>query len=187
MFFNFKMISGQKKKFIKIPKKVFDGMKEQGALVDKLVGENLYSVTNLVYGDKAWKVYEDWGVTVDADPQVLAVFTPPENIIDSVLCPDEALCFPIQREANSIVYHYAPLRMEDFRLEALPEVGPPLRAVEPFVRVHHTSIALTKIMSRIQRPPENYLTLQSLRTESYMCTIIQQWSNAGVAIHLFKA
>ena len=80
-----------KKKSTKIPKNVLNEMQDRGALVEKLEGEDLYSVTEIVYGDEAWKVYEHWGNTIDGDPRVGAVFAPPENIINSVLCPDDAL------------------------------------------------------------------------------------------------
>ena len=175
-----------KNKSTKIPKNVLHEMQDLGALVEKLEGEDLYSVTEIVYGDEAWKVYEHWGNTIDGDPRVGAVFAPPENIINSVLCPDDALGIPIQREVNSIILHYAPLRIGDFRNEDLPEIPGPVVAPRPHVNVHHATITLSKLMQRIQNPPNNYPILYSLRSGSYICTVNQQWSNAGVDIELFK-
>ena len=173
-------------KSVAMPKKILNEMRNRGALVEKLVGENLYSVTEIVYGDEAWKVYQDWGNTMDGDLRVGAVFAPSENIIHSVLCPNDALGIPIQRESNSIIYYYAPLRMQDFRNQVLPEIGIPLVAPRPLVNIKHATIALSKLMQRIQNPPANYPTLNSLCSGSYICTVVQQWSNAGVDIELFK-
>ena len=53
------------KKYTKIPKEVLNEMQDRGALVGKLEGEDLFSVTDIAYGDEAWKVYEDWGNTID--------------------------------------------------------------------------------------------------------------------------
>ena len=41
----------------KIPLKVINIMKEKGARVEKLEGENLYSITDIVFGDEAWDAY----------------------------------------------------------------------------------------------------------------------------------
>ena len=87
-----------KKNSTKIPLNVLNEMKDRGAIVEKLQGEDLYSVTELVYGDEAWKVYQDWGNTIDADPRVGAVFAPSENILGSVLRPDDIIAIRIQRE-----------------------------------------------------------------------------------------
>lgn len=175
-----------KKKSTKIPKKVLNEMQDRGALVEKLEGEDLYSVTEIVYGDEAWKVYEDWGNTIDGDPRVGAVFAPPENILGTVLCPNVQLAFEIYQETNSIILHYAPKRIGDFRNEDSPEIPGPVAAPRPHVNVHHATIALSKLMQRIQNPPNNYPILDSLRSGSYICTVNQQWSNAGVDIELFK-
>ena len=132
-----------KKKSIKIPKKVLDEMRDLGAHVEKLQGEDLYSVAEIVYGDKAWNAYERWGNTIDGDPRVGAVFAPSENIINSVLCPNDTLGIPIQREANSIILHYAPLRIGDFGNKDLPEIPGPVAAPRSHVKVHHAAIALS--------------------------------------------
>ena len=143
----------------KIPRNVLNAMKDSGALVEKLEGEELYSVTDIVYGDEAWKIYEDWGNTVDGDPRVGAIFAPSENILGTVLCPDDIIAIRIQREANSIIYHYAPKSIEDFRNEDLLEIPGPLVAPRPLVKVHHARIALSKLLRRIQNPPSNYQSL----------------------------
>jgi hypothetical protein len=61
-------------KNVKIPKNVLDNMKNCGAFVEKLKGESLYSVSHIVYGDEAWKVYEDWVKTVDGYHKIGAIF-----------------------------------------------------------------------------------------------------------------
>jgi len=173
-------------KCTKIPKKVLDEMKAKGAKVEKLEGEELYSVTNITYKDKAWDVYEAWGETIDGDPRVGSGFFPLDSIIGTALCPEDALGVLVMREANSIIHYYAPLRRDDFNGNILPEIGPILRAPRMLINVHHASIALSKLLQRIQNPPYNYPTINSLRSGSYICTINQQWANAGVEIVLFK-
>jgi hypothetical protein len=175
-----------KKKSTKIPKRVLNEMQVLGALVKKLKGEDLYLVTEIVYGDEAWKVYEHWGNTIESNIIVGAMFAPPENIINSVLCPNVSLGFPIQKEANSIILHYASLRIEDFQNEKLPKIPAPIAAPKLHTNISHPTIALSKMMHRIQNPPKNYPILDSLHSGSYICTVNQQWSNAGVVIHLFK-
>lgn len=175
-----------KKKSTKIPTKVLNQMKENGALVDKLEGEDLYSVTDVVYGDKAWKVYEDWGNNIDGNPIVLAGFFPSKNIVGSVLCPDDAVCFQIQRDANSIIHYYAPLRRDIFQDNDFTKIGPPLHAPRMGVSVHHAKIALSKIPERIRTPPDDYPALRSLKSGSYICNIQQTWANTVVNVVLFK-
>jgi hypothetical protein len=100
-----------------------------------------------------------------------------------VICPVDALVFPIQREANSIICHYALMRMVDFQQNNLPDIEPPLESPGMGVAVQWATVALSKIPERIQRPPENYPILSSLRPGSYICQI---WGNAVVVIALFK-
>ena len=170
-----------------IPTKVRNNLRNLGAVVEKLVGENLYSITGIVYGDEAWKVYEEWGKSIDGDPRVGAVYGPSEDIVDTALCPQDAIGIPLLRECNSIIYYYSSLRPNDFGGgDQFPEIGAPLRAPRPFVKVHHATMALSKLMERLQQPPANYPVLASLRSGSYICTVVQGWSNAAVDIDLFK-
>jgi hypothetical protein len=175
------------KKCTRIPKQILQNMILKGATVEKLNGEDLYSVTDMVYGDEAWKVYCDWGESIVGDPRVGAVFAPSESVIDTSICPADDIGVAIMREANSIIAHYAPLRAIDFADGAVPFIGPPLRAPRAHSNVHHASIALSKLMEGIQNPPKEYKTIGSLTTGHYICTITQQWSNAGVDIELFKS
>ena len=142
-------------------------------MVEKLPGEELYSITGIKYGDDCWKIYEEWGESVDYDPRVTCGFWPPDSIVDSVLTPSDALIGPIQREANSIVHYYA----------AGNVIGPPLRAPLMNINVHHAAFPLSKLMEEIQQPPQDYPTINSLKSG---CTVNQQWANTGVEILLFK-
>lgn len=52
--------------------------------------------------------------------------------------------------------------------------------------VRHATIAVSKMMEGIQNPPANYPVINALKSGSYICTLNQQWANAGVVINLFK-
>ena len=122
----------------------------------------------------------------DIDPWVSILFQPSQNILDTTTVPPDALGIPIQREASSIVYYYSTLQMDDFENGAIPEIGAPLGAPPATSRIHHATVALSKLMERIQNPPENYPTLLGLKFGSYVCTITQLWANMLVEIVLMK-
>lgn len=166
----------------KIPNIVLNEMKNQGAIIEKLKGENLSSVSNIIYGDAAWKVYETWGNTIDSNIKVGAIFAPPENIIHSISCPDYKIGVIIQREVNSIIYYHAQSRIED-----IVDLGSPLIAPRVNVKIQHAPVALSKLIQRIQNPTANYPTINSLPPGSYICTIDYQLSNVGLDIELFKS
>ncbi|KAI3639184.1 hypothetical protein MIR68_002714 [Amoeboaphelidium protococcarum] len=184
-----KPLAVSKKKPLKgarIPLDVINEMSANGAIVNKLEGEELYSVTGITFEDNAWITYEKWAGGIDKDPRVGANFGPGPNLVNSALVPTDNLIGSIQREARSIVNHYAGLRAQDFENENHPQIGPPLPAPPIFTRIHHAKLALSSLMNRIQDPPNDYPVLRSLRSGSYICTIDQQWANAGVEIVVFK-
>jgi hypothetical protein len=169
----------------KVPKNTIGDMLVSGATV-KEVEENLFSISNVNYGDQAWLVYQKWAMKCKADPRVGAGFFPPGSIINTALVPHSDLVHHIQIEANSIITHYSDLRMEDFEGENDPELPDPLPAPEMMINIHHASIAVSKLMQTIQNPPGNYPTIRGLKAGSYICTVNQQWSNVGVTINIFR-
>jgi hypothetical protein len=173
----------KRNKTAKVPKCVLEELKTSGAVVEKLQGEDLYSVSHIEFKDKAWDIYATWGEAVNQEPRVGAMFAPSET----ALCPKDILGIPIQRETNSVIHYYAPLRIEDFANNVEPGIGPPLQAHHPHVIVHHSAVALSRLMERIQKPPENYPAIHGLKSGSYICTVIQTWANAVVEITLFKS
>ncbi|KAI3630466.1 hypothetical protein MIR68_011901 [Amoeboaphelidium protococcarum] len=184
-----KPLAVSKKKPLKgarIPLNVIKEMAANGATVNKLEGEELYSVTGITFEDNAWMTYEKWAGGIDKDPRVGANFGPGPNIANTVLAPPNHLGHDIQCEARSIVHHYAGLRAQGFENGNHPQIGPPLPAPPIFTRIHHAKLALSSLMNRIQDPPNDYPVLRSLRSGSYICTIDQQWANAGVQIVVFK-
>jgi hypothetical protein len=180
------MINPKPTKSAKIPVKVIKEMEANGASVQKLESEGLYGVTNITYKDRSWDSYAAWGEKIDSDPNVMSAFFPSPEITGTTLCPALDLGAYIQREANSVIYHYAPLGMEAFANDAVPVIGAPLPAPPLFIPVHHSTVALSKLMERIQRPPQDYMTIHSLSPGSYICHIVQHWANATVSIALFK-
>ncbi|KAI3643604.1 hypothetical protein MP228_013159 [Amoeboaphelidium protococcarum] len=184
-----KPLAVSKKKQLKgarIPLDVMTEMSANGATVNKLEGEELYSVTGMTFQDTAWVTYEKWARGIDKDLRVGANFGPGLNLVNSALVPPDHLAHNIQCEARSIVNHYAGLRVQDFENGNNPRIGPPLRAPPIFTRFLNAKLALSSLMNRIQDPPIDYPILRSLKSGSYVCTIDQQWANAGVEIVVFK-
>jgi hypothetical protein len=167
-------------------KQLLKDLEERGAIVQKVDGENLFGVLGLYYKSDAWEVLEEWGKTVDIDPMVLITFYPPPNIANSSICPPDALGIPIMREANSIVHYYSTLRMEDFQENPFPPIGPPLGASPGLVRVNHATVALGKLMERIQNAPPDYPAINSLKSGSYVCNVVQSWANVVFEIIVMK-
>ena len=164
-----------------IPKEVLQSMEANGAKVEKVPGEALVSITEIQYGDAAWKIYEAWAENIDKDPRVFIGFFPSKAVRDSTLSPSRAVGAEIVVEAISILSHYSRLMVADFH-DNVPIIGPPLEDVPMFIVVHHAKLALSSFMERIQNPPANYPVLSALKSGSYICTVDQQWANAGVNI-----
>lgn len=168
------------------PQCVRDAIAAAGGLVEKCPGEKLYSITNIEFGDNAWKKYEEWAATVERDPIVQALFAPSPAIAGVVLCPPLAMVGHILNEANSIIAHYAPLLEHQVFGPAPPAIPGPLAAAPINVHVRHPKVALSALMQRIQDPPATYPVLAALNPGSYICTVQQVWGNGVVAITLFK-
>lgn len=162
-------------KLVKIPLSIIDELKENGAIVEKLEGEDLYIVSGIIFKDKAWTAYEKWAF--NKVPRIGANFGPSFNITDALI-PSDDLIGAIQREIRSIVHHCS--RLENGNHS---NIGPPLSAPPIFSFVHHE---LSSLMNCIQNPPDNYPVLRSLNSGSYICTIDHVWSNASIEIVLFK-
>lgn len=167
----------------KLIKQTLKQMVNGGAKITELPGEDLVLV-QCTYGDKAWDFYEDWADKLETDLHVTAGFAPSENIMNSTLCPPEALSGGIVREANSIVRHYVPLRRHNFS-NGLPLIPVPLVVNVQNTPIHVT-IALSKLMQAIQNPQKNYPNLFVLKSGSYICTVTHVWANASVEIKLYK-
>ncbi|KAI3658392.1 hypothetical protein MP638_001392 [Amoeboaphelidium occidentale] len=184
-----KPLSISKKKLqggTKIPLNVINELSANGACVNKLEGEEFYSVTEITFGDKAWITYEKWASGINKDSRVGANFGPGPDIVNTALLPSDNFVAAIQREARSIIHRFAGLNVQDFENGNQPQIGPPIPAPPIFTRIHHAKLALSGLMNRIQDPPLDYPVLRALRSGSYICTIDQQWANAGVEIVLFK-
>ena len=168
-------------------RELLENLRSAGAVVEKLEGESLYSIDNIVYGDKAWCVYRDWAVEVEYDfLRIITGFFPSGAIRGTAICPPLHLGIPIQDEASSLIFHYSTLRIQDFADGNGPVIGDPVRAPQMQIKVNHAAIAVTKMMEAIQSPPRNYPLINSLKSGSYICTVNQQWANAGIVITLFK-
>ena len=129
--------------------RLFKNLKKSGATVEKVPGEKLWGVFGISYQDDAWKVFEEWGNSMgDIDPWVSILFQPSQNILDTMIVPPEELGIPIQREASSIVYYYSTLLMDDFANGAIPDIGAPLGAPPASPRIHHATVALSKLMEK---------------------------------------
>jgi len=171
-----------------IPQNVKDAMIQNGCEFERFVGEDLCRI-GVEFGDEAWKVYEQWAETKQDEPAVQAVFSPNTATIEKDLCPSDATFYPLILEVNSIIFHYGPLLFEHFlQAPASQPVIPGPLIVMPCdpVRFHHTKVALSGLMRRIQAPPASYPTLLGLRSGSYICHVQQIWGNAIVCIAVFK-
>ena len=173
----------------KVPKDVISGMKKVGACIDSIPAEGLFSVSNVKYGDAAWKIFEEWANKVEADPFVSATFNPRDAIRRTALVPPNTIGFDIVREAMSIISQYEGILIDAFANGNLPPLNPPFGPDDDIpddVRIAHASVALSHLMTRIQSPPDNFPVLSGLKAGSYICTIAQVWSNVTVRIALFK-
>jgi hypothetical protein len=123
-----------------------------------------------------------------AIPPVGVLFAPAVDIEETVLCPPDEMMPGLLREASSIVYHYAPMRSEDFAECDQPPIPGPLKKPRAPAHVHHAKIALRALLGRIQtmNEPTKYPTLSSLRSGSYICTVWISWSNAAHEVVLFR-
>jgi hypothetical protein len=170
----------------RVPLNVLQEVELCGAIVQKLDGEDLYSVSGIVYGDKSWVAYEQWADGFDKQLRVGANFGPGPNIANTALAPPDHLVHDLQRESRSIVNHYAGLKPQIIENGRISPLGPPLHAPPIFSCFDFAKLSLSYLMNRIQDPPDNYPVLRSLKSGSYICTFDHQWANAGVEIELFK-
>ena len=106
---------------------------------------------------------------------VLAVVAPGPDITGTVL----AIGIFLQRECNALIHHYAPLRPANFAAGAVPAIPPAVPAALRLpIAVQHASFAL---LEAIRAPPAvGYPTLTGLCASSYICNVLQVWSNATV-------
>jgi hypothetical protein len=178
----------QKKRNKVLPTNLVENLKVLGATVLDIPEEKLFKIS-ILFGDTAYNAFENWICSLEEniDPTVMAVVNPSPNIIGTTLAPNPALTWPIQNEANSIIAHYAPLRLVDFAGGAVPVIGGVIFGLPLGVPVAHASITLSKIFSALQNPPNvQYPTITGLSSGCYICNVIQMWSNAFVTVSLFK-
>ena len=76
--------------------------------------------------------------------------------------------------------------MQDFTNGNIPIITSPIIAPPMVTNVRHANISVSKMIEGIQNPPANYPVINALKSGSYICTLNQQWGNAGVVINLFK-
>jgi hypothetical protein len=104
-----------------------------GAKKEQLEGENLCVLRVDGVDSEAWNLYEDWASSLgEADPMVVAHYSPSLHLRRTLLCPPNALVGDILDESNSIINHFAPLVMDDFvaSIPALLATFPPLPALK---------------------------------------------------------
>ena len=80
---------------------------------------------------------------------------------------------------SALIHHYAPLRPANFAAGAVPAIPPAVPAALRLpIAVQHASFAL---LEAIRAPPAvGYPTLTGLCASSYICNVLQVWSNATV-------
>ena len=180
-----------KAKKVQNPKILSDAVIQEllhaGAVVRKMEGEQLFHI-RIEFGYAAFQVYESWvsALPEEVDPCVFAIVAPAPSIVGTVLEPPLALQATLQRECNALIKYYAPLRLADFAIGAVPAI-PPAAAVRVPIDVHHASFALSKIFEAIRAPPAvGYPTLTGLAAGSYIFDVVQIWSNANVTVVVFR-
>lgn len=120
-----------------IPTEVIAAMVAAGAKEAKekrVDGQDLRVLQVDSVQSEAWSMYEGWASSLGKiDPMVQAHFLPPPAMQRTPVCPPLVLGTAIQDEANSIVYHFAPLHIEDFEdgIPALLAAAAPLAARQP--------------------------------------------------------
>jgi hypothetical protein len=160
-------------------KRLLKELKDRGAVVEKVDGEDLHGAFKIYYKNDAWEFLEDFWKTVDMDIWV--------SIIISSHCPPDELIFPILKEASSIVYHYSTLKLEDFMSNAIPCIGPPLGCAKGNIKMDHVNIIqLCSLIERIRNPPMDYPIINNLRSGSYICTVSLFWKSILFEIILMK-
>jgi hypothetical protein len=89
---------------------------------------------------------------LEADPGVMAIFAPSQNIVNTPLNPQNH-GLEIQIEANSIVNHYAPLTGADFEANPSPGIPGPIAAPRMPMNVCQAKIALHAIHINVFKIP----------------------------------
>jgi hypothetical protein len=169
-----------------LSKQLLNRISECGANVTKCPGEGLYMIDNMRFGDKAWKIFEDFADSAPNTPLITILFGPPLEVRYTPMTPSDSLIPDIVIEASSIRSHYAKLDISAFAGGVVPAIPKPGRfpAVELF---NTTKLALSKLCERIQNPnhPE-YPVLAALPPGSYICTVTYFWTNAALLVEVHK-
>jgi hypothetical protein len=161
----------------KIPKEILQKLKLAGANV-KLIDTSLYSITDINIGDEAWYVYKNWIESNESNDYVKigAGFFPTCEIKNSERCPSLDLAYQIQTEASSLIYYMKDnIDFPNFNI---------IEGCKMIENIPQKNII--KLYKIIQNPPSNYSILYNLKSKSYICTLNNQWDNAGILINLFK-
>lgn len=172
---------------VRVPQELLEAVEAAGGSVEKVVGEDLYTV-RVTHGDKAHEIFEEWvsALESETDPSAQAVWAPSASIVHTALV-NHAVVAAVQIEANSIINYYAAFDAATFEAAPVPILPAPMAAPVQPMQVHHAKIALTKLQGRIQNPASDlYPTLAGLKSGSYICNVQITWSNAVETIALFK-
>ena len=138
-------------------------------------------------GDAAACIYLDWiKDDIHKDPDVQSNWIPTGGVL-----PTAAPIGPLLMEANWIIHHCSGFRndVHYFVGGTVPAIGPPIIGVNPPVvpvPVHDASVAGNFLIEALQNPPLAYVTINSLGTGTFICTLQYTWSNVVVHLQVFK-
>jgi len=168
------------------PPELIAAMVDAGGQKEELDGEDLRIMRIENVRSKAWEVYKDWACSLgEVDPMVQAVFAPTVDIETSASSPPAALAHRIQREANSIINHMAPLLVADFPVGGIPSLPGPLQAPTMMTNVHHAKVAVTALLETISNPGANYQVINGLRPGVYICHVQYGWRGAFITVCMY--
>lgn len=170
-----------------MPKALVRRMVAAGAIEEKVLGEDL-RVIRIMDGisSPSWALFQDWASELgEVDPVVSALISPSDVLVGTTLVPNLALYGALQLEANSLIYHHAPLLMQAFE-GGVPVIPGPLAAVPLPITVHHAKVAVTSLINSIQHPPPAYPIISGLGAGGYICTVWYVWTGAVVTVDVFK-
>jgi hypothetical protein len=135
-----------------------------GAEKEEVNGEDLRVVRVDGVDSNAWKVNEDWVLSLgQVDSPVLAHVAPPHHLRYTLVCHPMKLVGRIRDEANSIVNHFAPLRMSDFAVASScsTPLASRLAPAAP-MNVQHATVAVTALLQAISSPEAGFPVIHAL-------------------------
>lgn len=164
-----------------LPRKVIAAMVAAGAQKEEVEDEDLRVIRVDGVDSDAWKEYKYWVLSLgEVDPLVM----PPRHLRSTPVCPLTAMVGDVQDEANSIVNHFAPLRMNAFAV-GIPAILAPLAPIvgpAAPVNVHRASVAVQAISS----PGAGFPVINALHQGQYVCHVHYQWRGAVITVPIFR-